>query len=181
MLEILSLIAGVLAVAFFLICFQLKKRKNIIVCNIISRLLYIAQYCLIGQFTGAVMDVAAVPSSAIAGKKDNAFVLKFKIPIIILVNVIIVAVGFLTMFLAENGNLIGLLSIAGVLFETIALWFNSEKKIRILSLFGAPCWFVYNIICGAYASAVGNVLVVISIVVALCRYRSAGNAKNIDK
>ena len=180
MWEILSLIAGVLAVVFFLICFQLKKRKNIIICNIISRLLYIAQYCLIGHFTGAVMDVAAIPSSAIAGKKEKKFVAKFKIPIIILVNIIIVVVGFLTMFLIEGGNLLGLLSIAGVLFETIALWFNSERLIRILSLFGAPCWFGYNIICGAYASAVGNVLTVISIIVALCRYRSADKAKAID-
>lgn len=181
MWEILSLIAGVLAVAFFLICFQLKKRKSIIICNITSRVLYIAQYCLIGQFVGAVMDVAAVPSSTIASKKDNKFVSKFKIPLIILVNAIIIAVGFLTIFLIENGNLIGLLSIAGVLFETIALWFNSEKLIRICSLFGAPCWFVYNIICGAYASAVGNVLTVISIVVALCRYNSSARAKIIDK
>ena len=180
MWEILSLIAGVLAVGFFLACFQLKKRKSIITCNIISRVLYIAQYCFIGQFTGAIMDVAAIPSSTVASKKEHAFVAKFKIPIIIFVNVLIVAVGFLSMFLLEGGNLLGLLSIAGVLFETIALWFNSEKAIRIISLFGAPCWFAYNIICGAYASAVGNVLAIISITVALFRYKETKKEKTIN-
>ncbi len=181
MWEMLSLIAGVLAVAFFIVCFQLKNRKSIIVCNVISRLLYIAQYCLIGKFTGAVMDVAAIPSSTIAGKKENGLVAKYKIPIIIFVNVIIVATGFLSIFLLEGGNLIGLLSIAGVLFETIALWFNSEKIIRIVSLFGAPCWFTYNIICGAYASAVGNVLTVTSIVIALMRYKKTKEEKVIEE
>ena len=172
MWEILSLIAGVLAVGFFLACFQLKNRKSIIICNIISRIFYVLQYCFLGSFTGAIMDISAIPSSAVATKKDHPFIVKFKIPIIILVNLLIVAVGLLSMFLLEGGKLVGLLSIAGVLFETIALWFNSERTIRIISLFGAPCWFVYNMICGAYASAFGSILTIISIIIALWRYKN---------
>ena len=179
MLEILSIIAGVLAVVFFLLCYQLKKRKSIITCNIISRVLYIAQYCLLGEFTGAIMDITAIPSSALASKKDSSFVKKLKIPILILVNLIIVAIGLFTMYLTGS-NLFGLFAIAGVLFETIALWFNSEKIIRIVSLFGAPCWFTYNLICGAYASLIGNVLTVASIVLALVRYKNTKKEKVID-
>ena len=172
MWEILSLIAGILAVAFFLLCYQLKRRKSIIICNVISRVLYIAQYCLIGQFVGAVMDVTAIPSSTIATKKDHPFVQKFKFPIIILVNLLIVAIGLVIIFFVENGNMLGLLAIVGVLFETVALWFNSEKVIRIVSIFGAPFWLVYNILCGAYASAVGNLLTIASIIIALIRYKN---------
>lgn len=177
MWEILSTIAGVLAVGCFLLCYQLKSRKSIITFNVISRVLYIVQYCLIGAFTGAVMDITAIPSSVIASKKNHPFVKKYKLPLIILVNLIIVAIGLLIIFFVENGSMLGLLSIAGVLFETIALWFNSEKMIRIISLFGAPCWFIYNMICGAYPSAFGNVLTVVSIIVALVRYKNQKKIK----
>lgn len=171
MWKILSLIAGVLAVTLYVVCFQLKNRKSIIVCNILSRIFYVLQYCFLGSFTGAIMDISAIPSSFVASKKEHPFVKRFKVLVIILVNLIIIAVGLVSMFLLDNGNPLGILSILGVLFETIALWFTSEKHIRIVSLFGAPCWFVYNMLCGAYASAVGSVLTIISIIIALARYK----------
>ena len=68
-------------------------------------------------------------------------------------------------------RIFSLLPIFGVLFETAALWFTNERTVRLVSLFGAPFWLSYNFICGAYASAVGNVLAIISILVALYRYR----------
>ena len=171
MWQILSLIAGVLAVTLYVACFQLKNRKSIIICNILSRVFYVLQYCFLGSFTGAVMDISAMPASFVASKKNHPFVKRFKLPIIILVNLIIVTVGLLSMLLLDNGNPLGILSILGVLFETIALWFTKENHIRIVSLLGAPCWFVYNMLCGAYASAVGSVLTIISIIVALVRYK----------
>ena len=180
LLEILSLIAGVFAVGFFLLCFQLKKRKQIITCNIISRVLYIVQYCLVGAFVGAIMDVAAVPSSACASKKDNSFIKKFKVPLFIIVNVLIVVVGVITANLSGGFSFISALPIVGVLFETVALWFSEEKAIRIISFFGAPFWCAYNIIFKAYASAVGNVLTMISIIVALYRYKDAKKEQNVN-
>ena len=43
-------IIGILAVAAFLFSYQQKKRTNIILFNVISRVLYIIQYCLLGAF-----------------------------------------------------------------------------------------------------------------------------------
>lgn len=166
-MKIIAFIVGVFAVALFLLCFQLKKRENIIICNIISRTLYIIQYCLLGEFIGAAMDISAIPSSAIAAKKDNKLVSRFKIPIIILVNVIIVAIG-----LALYTSAISLLPIFAVILETVALWFTKERVVRIVSLTAQPMWFLYNLLCGAYASAIGNALASVSIIVALLRYKN---------
>lgn len=161
-MQIAATISGVIAVLLFLLCFQLKKRKSIIVCNIISRLMYILQYVLLFAFVGAAMDGSALLSSLIASKRDSRIVRRFRTAIFIFVNVIIVAVGLL---LYES--VFSIAAILGVLFETVALWMSREQVIRILSLIAAPLWLIYNISCGAWGSAVGCILTMISIIVAL--------------
>jgi hypothetical protein len=161
-MQIAATVSGVLAVVLFLLCFQLKTRKSIIICNMLSRAMYILQYILLFAFVGAAMDGSALLSSFIASKKDSGIIRRFKIPVFILVNAIILTVGIL---LYES--VFSIAAILGVLFETIALWMSREQVIRILSLIAAPLWLVYNISCGAWGSAVGCVLTMISIIIAL--------------
>ena len=167
-MKIASLIVGFLAVASYLICFQLKSGKQIIACRIFSSLMYVLQYVLLFAFVGAAMDAAALFTNYIAYKKDTKIVSKYKIPILIFTNLSIIAVGLL---LYEN--IFSLLPIAGVIFESSSSWMKREKMIRIVSLFAVPCWLIYNLVCGAYASAVGSVLAFISIISALIRYRKS--------
>ena len=157
-------ILGVLAVATFLLSFQFKTRRNIIVVNLISRALYILQYILLGAFEGAVLDFMGFLLSFFARHKEKDFVKKhFKI-IIIGVNILLLAIG-----LAMYENVFSLFAIGGIICEITALWLTKEKNIRILSLFAAPCWLIYNLMNGAYSSVLGNVLVIVSIVVAMIR------------
>ena len=46
-----------------------------------------------------------------------------------------------------------------------------EKMIRILHLLAIPCWGTYNVVAGAYGSAIGNLLALVSILTALRRYK----------
>ena len=164
-MEIASLIFGLSAVALYLLCFQLKSVKKIIACKLLSSILYVLQYLLLFAFVGAAMDAAAVFTSAIAYKKDTKFVRKYKIPLILITNAAIIAVGILL-----YQNIFSLLPIAGVIFESAANWMKNEKRLRIVSLFAVPCWLVYNVVSKAYGSAVGSVLALISILTALIRY-----------
>ena len=67
-------------------------------------------------------------------------------------------------------NMVSLFAIVGVLFEINALWMTKEKYIRLISLCSLPFWMAYNVLCGAWGSVVGNVLMVISIFTALYRH-----------
>ena len=84
---------------------------------------------------------------------------------IIGINLLILAAGLL---LYEN--IFSLFSVAGVILHTSAFWIKDEKKIRRLSLAGSPCWLVYNIANYAYGSALGDVLSIVSICIAIFRY-----------
>lgn len=175
-MEIASLIAGLGAVALYLLCFQLKEAKKLLACRFLSSILYVVQYLLLFAFVGAAMDASATVTSYFAYKKDTPWVKKYKIPILIITNLAIVVVGIL---LYEN--IFSLLPIAGVLFESAAGWMKNEKRIRIVSLFAVPCWLVYNVISRAYGSVIGSILALVSIIVALVRYSKAEKNKKQTK
>ena len=171
---LLGQILGLAAVATFLLSYQQKKRKQILVCNVVARILYIVQYILLSAFEGAVLDIVGTVSLLLAGKKENAFIKKHQTAIFIGINLIIIGAG-----LALYEDIYSLFAIAGVLLQTGALWLNNEKVIRIVSLIGAPCWFIYNFANMAYGSAIGDLLTAVSIIIAI--YRHDIRKSDLDK
>ena len=167
-------IIGILAVITFLVSYQQKNRRNIIIFNIISRVLYIVQYCLLGAFSGAVLDVLGALASVIAEKKDKPFIKKHLGIVIIAVNASIIIAGLL---LYEN--VFSLLPIAGVMLHTGAFWLSDERIIRRISLAGSPFWFVYNFVSRAYGSALGDLLTMGSIIIAMIKYRKKETKENL--
>lgn len=164
-MEKIALVIGVLAVIFFLLSYQQKKRRNIIAFNILSRALYILQYVLLGAFEGAVLDIGGIVSSFLAQKKNIPFIKKNTKAFVIVLDIIIVAVG-----LVFYKNIFSLFPIVGVILHTTAFWIDDERIIRIVSLAGSPFWLVYNLVSGAYGSAIGDVLTIVSILTAMIRY-----------
>ena len=67
-------------------------------------------------------------------------------------------------------NIFSLFPIVGVLLHTSAFWLENEKHIRLVSLLGSPFWLVFNITSGAYGSAIGDTLSIVSILIAIFRY-----------
>ena len=173
---IASQIIGVLAVITFLLSYQQKKRKNIIIFNTVSRVLYILQYLLLGAFEGAVLDILGALSSVIATQKDKGFIKKHTIATVAVIDTVIIVAGIL---LYEN--VFSLLPIVGVLLHTTAFWINDEKIIRRVSLVGSPFWFVYNFVSRAYGSAVGDALTMGSIIIAMIKYRDPQKTERSEK
>ena len=92
-MEFVAQILGILAVILFLLSFQFKKRKNIIAVNVVSRMLYITQYILLGAFEGAALDFTAAVSSVVASHKEKDFIKKYVRIIAVFMNAILVVVG----------------------------------------------------------------------------------------
>ncbi len=165
MIGYIANIIGILAVAVFVLSYQQKTRRAIVVCNVISRGLYVAQYLLLGAFEGAVLDILGMLASVLAQRKDKPFIKKHLKLVVIAVNLSIVAAGIL---LYEN--IFSLLPMLGVLLHTGAFWLTKEKNIRAVSFLGSPFWFVYNLVSRAYGSAIGDMLTMVSIGLAIVRY-----------
>lgn len=164
-MKLFANIIGILAVALFVLSYQQKKRKNIIICNAVSRVLYVIQYLLLSAFSGAVLDVLGIFASILAQKKNVGFVKKHLKLVIIAVNTAIVICGLLL-----YKSPVDLLPLFGVLLHTGAFWLNREKHIRIISFLGSPFWLAYNLISAAYGSALGDIMTMCSIGLAITRY-----------
>lgn len=165
MMNILATIFGLAAVALFVFSYQLKNRRDIILCNCASRVLYVTQYFLLGAFEGALLDIVAFFVSLLCYRREKKFVNKHFILTVILANAAIIGVGMLS-----YRNVFSLLPIFGVIFETLALWLKKERNILFASLLGAPFWLVYNLLNMAYGSAIGNVITLVSITIAIIRH-----------
>lgn len=170
---LLAQIIGVFAVITFLLSYQQKKRKNIIVWNATSRILYILQYLILGAFEGVVLDILGTVSSVAAQKKDSKIIKKNLIFFIIGINLLILTAG---LFLYEN--IFSLFPIVGVVLHTSAFWITEEKIIRRVSFIGSPFWLVYNLASLAYGSAIGDIFSMISIGTAIYRYDIRGKANS---
>lgn len=175
-MKTIAFFVGLLAVILYFLGYLQKTKKNIIIINATSRLLYITQYVLLGAFEGAVLDIAGIISSFLAQKKDKPFIKKHLTAFVVGVNLLIVIMG-LTLY----KNVFSLLPIVGVLLHTGAFWMDEEKRIRQVSFLGSPFWLVYNFVSGAFGSCIGDVLSMISIGISMVRYDLKPNNKNIKK
>ena len=169
---IIPQIVGILAVALFLASYQLKRRRAIILLNATSRAMYVLQYLLLGAFEGAVLDLLGIVSAFFAGKKQSPRFRKHAKWLLIATNAVIILAGIL---LYEN--VFSLFALGGILLESTALWLTNERYIRLISLFAAPFWLTYNLASYALGSAIGNVLTMGSILIAMIKYRDFRRSK----
>lgn len=162
---IIGQIVGIVAVATFLISYQLKRRKNIILVNAVSSALYVLQYILLGAMEGAVIDILSGVSTVTAHQKHKKIIAKHIKAVFIGLNLLIILAGLIL-----YKNIFSLFPIAGAIFQTSAFWITDEKKIRYVSFLGTPFWLVYNMVTEAYGATIGSVLSMVSIGLAIYRY-----------
>lgn len=180
---IIPQIVGITGTVLYILCFQLKQRLGIILMNAASRVLFVIQYCLLGAFAGAILDILGITAAFVATKKDKEFFKKHSLLIFLLTVAVIIAGGALSVILAFKATteaitpwaiILSILPSVGVLLHSSAFFLSEERKIRILSFLGSPFWLVYNLASKAYGSAVGDTLSMVSIVSAMIRYRKNG-------
>ncbi len=155
---------GVVAIVLFILCYQLKTRRKIIVCNTVSRCFYVLQYLCLGAYSGAVLDAIAAIISAIVTEKDS------KHKYIRFVSVFVLYALIVCMSILFYTNIFSIFSFFGVTFELMAFLFTKEKYVRIVSLVAAPFWLIYNCAYMAWSSVAGNIFVTISIIISIYRY-----------
>lgn len=94
------------------------------------------------------------------------------------VNACMIVAGLTVAF--SNKSWLDLFSLTGVLLHTSAFWINSEKIIRRVSLLGSPFWFIYNFLRHAYGSAIGDILTICSILIAMLRHKKLDAEKEYN-
>ena len=161
MIYIIAQIIGFIAFAISLIAYHRKDKKTILGNMIISNILNLIHYLLIGAFSGCVTKLLAI-------FRDYFIILKEKYPklsnIIYLILFIIVYV-IATIF-TYNG-ILSILPLLAAMIYIISIWNSNENKIRKTAFFCYFLWLVYNIFVLSISGIVSNVISILSTLIAI--------------
>ena len=161
-MEIPATVIGYCGTAFLVLSFQCKTERRLFLCQMLSGLLFVIHYGLLGNYTGMVMDGICFLRSLmmISGRK----LLKGRIALCILLAVIAV-LGFITW-----DGVFSLFPTAALLVSTVFLYSDSAHIIRRAQFFcTSPCWLTYNIHVSSWPGIICESLDMASCLVYWCR------------
>ncbi len=162
-MELFIQLFGVVALLIALFSYQLKRRNNILLLQLLSHGFWVIHFLLLGAFTGAALNSAGALRSTLFSKFSSR---QRPIAIFILVLTIVVLAALLTWQGWKS-----LLPMTATIIGTIGFWQRDEQRIRLILLFASPFWFTYNFLVGSYVGMLSDTIVMASIFLALWKYR----------
>ena len=158
---------GFLAMAIGILSFQRKRRAAIIGFQMTASTLWSIQFLLLGGYSGTIQNVLCIARGFVLVQKGKR---KWADSYYTLAAIIFcfAATGFITVGLEGAW---ALLPIGASIASSIALFMDKEEILRKLSLIVSPLWLVYNVHTGSIAGIVAETFTIISILIALYRFR----------
>ena len=159
-MQILIRAFGIAGLILCLVTFQFKKHKNIVLCKMVSEIVFAIQYILMGQFTGAFVDL-------ISGLRNYLFY-KFvekkrsTTPLIIIFSLFMIIICASTWV-----GILSLLPVAAKVLTTISYGMKNERLLRLITLPSCILWIAYNFVVGGYEALIGDALSFCSIIIAI--------------
>lgn len=155
---------GFAAIGFILVSFQLNKRSTILIMLLVGQVLFSMHYGLLGAWTAVMTNLLAVVRGYVYYNKNRYTWARSSAWVYVFVGITWVAV----IFTWEGWY--SLLVVTGMTIETIALWQNNPKYIRISMLVERPLFFTYSLIVGSYAGLAADIIFSISIIIGMFRF-----------
>jgi hypothetical protein len=147
-------IIGFAAVCISISIFQSNKRSTMLKLVAAAAVLYAVQFCLLGAFTGAAMNIIGAARSytfyKIRPSKRHQWIL-----------IVFIGLAIIGAIVTWQGVL-SLLPTLGSICGGIAIWHKKPKQIRRWSLVASPLWFIYNAYSGSYAGMAIDVIMLSS-------------------
>lgn len=157
---------GAAALLIIVLSVQCKKKKNIMLFQLIANVLYSLQYILLGAFSAAYLNIVTIIRSYTYYECDKKIKkIPLFLPIIFSISTIVIG------YILYDGLLI-LIPISITIAYTIGASFKDNNIFRKVFLVCAIVWLYYNFKVEAYVGMFGNICEIISTYVAIHRYKS---------
>ena len=156
---------GFVAVAAFILSYQIKSNRRLFLLQLIGSALFCLQFFLLDAFSGCLSLAVNILRNALMMKyNDWEWVRRKGCP------VIIAALFTAVLFFTWNGP-VSLLAFAASVSSTFVYWTNSPRKIRMVNLICAsPCWLIYDVIVHSWGGLLSESITLISILVSVFRF-----------
>jgi hypothetical protein len=157
---------GVCALLIDILSVQRKRRTNILAMQMVASVTWVIHFFLLGAISGAAMNAVGIIRSLSYYKWRGKHRPRRVLYMILALSVIMAAITW-------QGAL-SVLPLAAMIIAATAFWQRGEQVVRILLLVAAPLWFAYNFFSHSYAGMTSDVLALVSLSLALYRYRHQG-------
>jgi len=162
-MDVIIQVIGFLGMAANFLSFQFKKHKHILLFRTINESLFILQYFLLGAFSGAFLNIVGCVRNVIFTRqvaRDKSTRLTT-----VVFSVLFAAFGLLTF----DGFKSIMLIFAKVL-STVAYGNKNTTVIRAVSFLTHVSYLFYNISVFSLAGALSDVILLISLAIAIVRF-----------
>lgn len=161
----LTQIFGFSAMAVGIIMYQFKKHRTIMVLMTLCSALWCLHYTSMWLFTPVAMNFLNVVRSYVCSL-NKKWVHSKAVPIVF------IAVSLVLTIVTWQG-VWGILPFIASIFATIGGWQKNPQILRIMTIPVCLCWVTFNLINRSWAGMTNDTLSLISLIVALTRYKVA--------
>ena len=158
-------ILALIAIITWVISILLKKKKDILLMQVIANGIYGLEYLLLNALSAAGMNFLSFVRLLIYYFYTKN---KIKMPkwLLLVFLILVIIFGFIT----YDGYL-SIIPVIITLLYAYAFWQDNLFIARIIYIVAAIAWIYYNYHVRAYVGVVGNILEIISGTTALIKYR----------
>lgn len=176
-MELIAQIIGLFAMAFNILSYQQKTRKDAIAFQLAGSALFAVNFFLLGAFVGAILNVISAIRAVVFIHKET---LRADHPVWLIGFVITYLASYVLTFTlfgkepAAVNFIVEFLPVIGMTATTISFRLTDAKAIRKYALISSPSWLVYNIANFAIGAICCEILSLCSIIVGIVRFDRNG-------
>lgn len=163
---------GIIALIFFILSFQAKSRKNILLFHLVSMIFFAIHFSLLAAWTAVAMVSLNAVKSYIFTLKDRYKFINSEFTLYLFIFLFWIF-GILTW---EGYH--SLFVIIALNFVVLSHWSDNTTRLRWLFLISHPLWISYDLFVGSYAGIISETVVLISGCIGLWRFRKNKTLKN---
>lgn len=156
-------VVGFLGAGAYFVCFQQKKRRNILIFTVLASCLFVVHFLMLGAYTGAALNAVNAVRSVIYANNGKRWA-SSKLWL-----VFFLAVSSVSCILTWK-DAYSLFPLASMLITSVSYWLKDEKLIRLITLPTSPSWFIYNMHSGSVSGMITELIVSASLITAIIRY-----------
>lgn len=155
-------IFGILGLLAMLISLFQKEKTKMLFFVIFNGLFFSVEYLLLGAWAGMLSNMFGILRTFTFMKKEtNPNIDKIWVLISFICAYIIIGI------ISFDGKIISLLPIIAEIIYILVLWQESVKVIRLGTLIMVILWLIYDLIMMAYPSAITDLIVLITTIIAI--------------
>ncbi len=166
---------GFVAVAFFILSYQMRSNRLLFMFQLIGCLIFSFQFFMMGAYTGALGLLVNILRNTLLLRIDRWPWVRSRITLSAIIGLLI-----LITCLTWSGW-ISLLPFFSVAVTSIGYWTNNAQEIRFSQLIGSPCTLLYDVLIRSWGGALSEGIALVSIIISIKRFGWENLGKDLNE